>query len=117
MTILDHSNGEMNPYLTTKKNSNYYFMKIMAAILTSKCLLFNFFQQLRFRSIFDCLCIQYGLNDLLRGSKWWISTLFGDLNEHGMLSYGHSGSHFEKYAPSVDIFNLRGTGFCVLVNQ
>ena len=38
-------------------------------------------------------------------------------NEPGMLSYGHSGSHFEKYTPSVDIFNLRGTGFCVLVNQ
>ena len=42
MAILDHSNGEMNPYLTTKMGSNYYFMKIMAAILTSKCLLFNF---------------------------------------------------------------------------
>ena len=41
----------------------------------------------------------------------------GDLNEPGMLSYGHSGSHFEKYAPSVDIFNLRGTGLYVLVNQ
>ena len=69
MTILYHSNGEMNPYLTTKMGSNYYFMKIMAACLTSKCLLLIFFQQLRFRSIFDCLCIHYGLNDLLRGSK------------------------------------------------
>ena len=69
MAILDHSNGEMNPYLMTKMGSNYYFMKIMVAILTSKCLLFIFFQQVRFRSIFDCLCIHYELNDLHRGSK------------------------------------------------
>ena len=49
MTILEHLNEEMDPYLTIKMGSNYYFMVIMAAILTSKCLLFilfkYFFQQ------------------------------------------------------------------------
>ena len=48
-------------------------------------------------------------------------TLFVNLNEPEMLSHGHSGGHFEKkYAPSVDIFNLRGHCFfcfCFLMNQ
>ena len=73
------------------------------------------------KALFGNLCMHYGLNDLLRGSKWWILTLFVNFNEpENVISWSFWWPFWKKYAPSVDIFNLRGhyfSCFCFLMDQ